>query len=133
MIMKGSARFLMGLLVFAFMSAGVASFPAMGQEKEKAAKAEKGKVISTVIVDNDKVRVFENRFRPGDVNTSPPSSMTRVVRALKGGMILWTYADGKTETVEWKTGQVRVLSPGPQYTSTNIGKTEVVLYIVGIK
>lgn len=55
---------------------------------------------------------------------------SRVVRALKGGTVLRTYADGKTEKSEWKTGEVQIQEPGPQYTARNVGKTEVVLYVV---
>ena len=58
---------------------------------------------------------------------------TRVVRVLKGGTVLRTYADGKTEKSEWKTGEVQIQEPGPQYTARNVGKTEVVLYVVRLK
>lgn len=52
---------------------------------------------------------------------------------LKGGTVLRTYADGKTEKSEWKTGEVQIQEPGPQYTARNVGKTEVVLYVVRLK
>lgn len=133
MIMKGSVRFFMGLLVLAFMSAGVTSIPAMGQEKAKAAKAEKGKPVLTVLAENDKVRVWELLYKPGDENTAPPASSTRVIRVLKGGTQTWTYADGKTEKNVYKTGEVRVLGPGPQFTSKNVGKSEILLYVVMVK
>lgn len=130
-IHKQSARIFMGSLVAAFLLAGVAGIPAIAQEKAKAAKAEKGKPIVTVRAENDKVRAWETRYRPGDENASHPS--TRVVRVLKGGTLLWTYADGKTETKEWKTGDVMLLGPEPQYRAKNVGKSDVLIYVVMLK
>jgi hypothetical protein len=132
-IYKQSARIFVGSLVAAFLLAGVAAIPAMAQEKAKEEKAEKGKSITTVLAENDKVRVWETRYKPGDQNTAPPSSATRVIRVQKGGTLLWTYADGKTEKKEWKTGQVIIPTPGPQFTSKNVGRSEIVLYVVMVK
>ncbi len=123
----------MGLLAAAFMLAGVTANPAMAQEKAKAAKAEKGKATITVLAENDKVRAQEVKQKPGDENATVATSSTRVVRALKGGTLLRTYADGKTETIEWKTGEVKLLGPSPQYRSKNVGKSEIVLYVVIVK
>jgi predicted regulator of Ras-like GTPase activity (Roadblock/LC7/MglB family) len=80
------------------------------------------------------VRVFETTFAPGAVNTAVPSSATRVVRALSGGTIERTYADGKKEKVVYKTGEVRINNPSTvSYTAKNIGKTEIKLYVVHLK
>jgi hypothetical protein len=128
--MKISARLFMGLLILA-LSAGTTANTAMAQEK--AAKAEKGKAVTTVLAENDKVRVWETHYKPGDLNSAPPSSATRVLRVLQGGTLLWTYADGKTEKVMWKTGEVKMLMPGPQFTSKNVGKSDVVVYVVMLK
>ena len=127
-----SARLSIGSLIAAFLLAGTLGTPAIAQEKAKQA-GEKGKSVTTVLAENDKVRVWETRYKPGDLNTAPPSSATRVIRVLKGGTLLWTYADGKTEKTEWKTGRVIIREPGPQFTSKNIGKSEVVLYVVMVK
>src|SRR5947209_2440809 len=98
----------------------------MAQEKakaEKAEKAEKGKAVLKVLAENDKVRVFEVAFKPGDENKAVPSSSFRVVRALKGGTLMRTYADGKTQKVEWKTGEARINEPDKvAYTVKNVGK-----------
>ncbi len=126
----------MGLLVAAFMVAGLAAQPGMAQEKAKAAKAakaEKGKATLKQLLDNDKVRVFEVTYKPGDENVSSPSSSFRVVRALKGGTLQRTFADGKIDKSEWKTGEVRIPAPSGQYTAKNVGKTDVVLYVVLLK
>ena len=136
--MKHLIRSYVGLLVAAFVVAGFAAQPAMAQEKAKAAKAapaakaEKGKATVKVLFENDKVRAVEVTFKPGDegANVARPF---HVVRALKGGTIQRTYADGKTAKSEWKTGEVRGVGPDPVYTPKNVGKTDVVLYAVFLK
>jgi len=104
----------------------------------KDAKVEKGKSTSTMKlhVDNAKVRVFERTYKPGDTNQEVPSANYRVIRTLKGGTLERTYSDGKKEKSELKEGQVRYLEPtkgGATYTTKNIGKTEIVNYVVVIK
>jgi len=123
-------RFLVGSLTAALMLAALSGIPAMAQEK---AKAEKGKSVTKVLAENDKVRVWETHYKPGDLNTAPPSSATRVIRVLKGGTLLWTYADGKTEKKVWKTGEVIIPTPSPQFTSKNVGKSDILLYVVMVK
>lgn len=93
---------------------------------------EKDKATRSVVAENDKLQVFEIRQKPGETNT-PNTSAHRVIRALKGGQLLRTYADGRTEKTEWKTGEVQLQEPGPQYSVKNIGKTEIVLYVVRLK
>lgn len=94
--------------------------------------AEAGHASRTVLAEDDKVQVSEVRQKPGEVNT-PTTTSTRVIRALRGGTLLRTYADGKTEKYDWKTGEVQIQTPGPEYTIKNVGKTEVVLYVVRLK
>lgn len=139
--MKMSARFFVRLLVPAAMFAIVAS-PALAQDRAKDAKAAptekatKGERSVKTLVDNDKVRVQEVRYKPGDVNKTVPRT-ARVVRALTNGTLMRTYADGKTEKIEWKSGQVRfeeaLTGSSPQYTTKNIGKGDLVLYVVILK
>lgn len=120
----------------------VMAAPAVAQDKAKdakaapAAKAEKGKSTVKVHMDNAKVRVFERTYKPGDTNEEVPSASYRVNRTLKGGTLERTYSDGKKEKIELKDGQVRYLEPtkgGAKYTVKNIGKTEVVNYVVVLK
>ena len=124
---------LAGLLVPAFIVAGVIATPAIAQDKGMVGKAEKGKVSVKVLAQNDKVVAQEVRFKPGDQNTSIATTSYRVVRALKGGTIMRTYADGKTEKKEWKTGEVGISAPSGAYTAKNVGKSEIVLYVVVLK
>ena len=132
--MKHLIRLFVSMLVPALILAFATAAPAMKHEdKAMAAKAEKGTAKITVLAENDKVRVFEVLFKPGDENTRIQSSSHRVVRPLKGGTIMRTYADGKTEKVEWKTGEVGIIGPTGPYTAKNVGKTDVHLYIVQLK
>jgi hypothetical protein len=85
------------------------------------------------ITENDKVKVYEATYKPGAENKSIASSTMRVVRAIRGGQLQRTYADGKTEAVQYKPGQVRIQQPGPAYTTKNVGKSTMVLYVVQLK
>jgi len=127
--MKHLIRLFVSLLVPAFMLIGAAANPAMAQDKAKAAKAEKGKTTITVLAENDKVRVYEARFKPGDESASIARPF-RAIRALKGGTIMRTYPDGKTEKVVYKAGDVKLVGPDPVFKGKNVGKTEIVLYVV---
>jgi len=137
--MKKLIRLFVSLLVPAFVLAGVAANSAMAQDKAKdakaapAAKAEKGKAVQKVFSEDDRVRVTETTFKPRDVGPNVMRGF-RVTRALKGGMTERTWADGKKEKVEWKTGEVRVQGPDKQaFQNKNVGKTDIVFYTVNIK
>jgi hypothetical protein len=125
-------------LATAFLAAPVAAQdkakPAAKAEEKKAAPAKAGEKkelpagTTKVLLDNEKFRVTEVRFKPGE-GGPPRERQPRVVRALSDGTMERTYTDGKTEKVEWKTGQVRYL-PKDNFGNRNIGKTDVVLYVV---
>jgi hypothetical protein len=51
----------------------------------------------------------------------------RVARALKDGTLIRIYADGKKETIEWKTGDVKYFEPSDPFKLRNDGKAEVVV------
>jgi hypothetical protein len=76
--MKGAIGLVIGLLVPALlaMSGSVAA-----QEKGVAAK-----VMTTKVLENDRVLVIENRFAPGAENANVPRN-ARVVRALTSGTL----------------------------------------------
>jgi hypothetical protein len=127
--MSKSSGVLARLLIPAFFLTGAIAQPAVAQEK----KAEKAPVrAQKILVDNDRVRVVESVWKPGEVNPLVPRGY-RVTRVLKGSTtILRTHADGKTETIEWKEGGVYV-SPADNASSKNVGKSEVVSYTVTLK
>jgi hypothetical protein len=126
--MKKLIRFVVGIVVPAFIMAGGMANSAVAQDK-----AAKASVKPTVLLENAKVRVYEVTYKPGDENTGVVSTATRIIRPLKGGTLQLTYADGKKETVVRKAGEPYMLEPGPAYTTKNIGKTVVQLYIVQLK
>ena len=127
--MKRLVSFFATLVVPAFLLAGIGAHQAIAQEKAKAAPP---KQETKVLVENDKVRVVENRWVPG-AESDNVARANRVVRALKGGTLQRIYPDGKKETAPWKTGEVKYVEKTPPYIVKNIGKSEVVLYVVNLK
>jgi hypothetical protein len=134
--MKHMIRLFVSLLVPAFMLAGVAASPAMAQDKAKDAKAamaEKGKAVIKVLHEDDRVRVTEATFKPGDIGPNIVRGF-RVTRPLKNGTLERTYADGKKEKVERKAGEVIVAGPDKQaFVTKNVGKSAYSSYTVTVK
>jgi len=133
--MNKSARFLVGLLAIAFTVAGVTASPAMAQDKakdRKAARVEQERVPTKVLFDNDKVRVQEVTFKPGDQGPNIPRPF-RILRVLKGGTIQRTFPDGKTDNVVYKTGEVIVYDADKPFVPKNVGKSDIVFYVVALK
>jgi len=129
--MSKPAGVLAALLIPAFLLAGALAEPAMAQDKKADKKMEKsaaGKATVKQITSDDKASAYEVTYKPGDERSISPGH--RVVRALQGGTLERTHADGKKEKVEYKTGQVRINKPTQGYTTRNIGKAEVQLYVV---
>ena len=130
--MKLLSSLFVSVLVSAFMLVGVATNPALAQDKAKA-KEVKATNTTKVLHEDDRVRVVENTTKPGE-NGANVVRGVRVVRILQGGTQERTYADGKKEKIERKAGEVIVAGPDKQaYWAKNIGKTTVVTYVVQIK
>jgi quercetin dioxygenase-like cupin family protein len=114
--------------VAALVFSGLMAGGALAQDKKAGAP----KATIKVLKENAKVAATETTYAPGaESNTS--RAETRVVRALSGGTLQRTYADGKKENIVYKTGDVRINEPGPAFTTKNVGKTEVKLYVVRVK
>jgi hypothetical protein len=124
--MRTPAAALLGLLIPAFLAAGIAVNSAIAQDKAPSVKMK-------VLIDDDKVKVYEATYAPGAENKGVASSSMRIVRAMTSGTLELTYADGKKEKRPWKAGQVREVKPGPAYTTKNISKSELKLYVVQLK
>jgi len=124
--MSKSAGALAGLLIPAIFVATAVAVPAMAQEKKAAQRTQKA------FIDNDKVRVTDTTFKPGQVSPSIERPY-RITRVVKGGTTVRTYADGTTRTVEFKTGDVFAAGPDKPYSSKNTGKSDIVLYSVNLK
>lgn len=95
-------------------------------------QAVKGKAVLKVLVDNDETQVYEVTFKPGDEGENVERPY-RVIKALSGGILERSYADGKTEKSEWKTGEVRAVAANTAYTPKNAGKTILILFVVTFK
>lgn len=105
----------------------LAVWPATAQDK--AVQPSTGKTDSKVILENDKVRVLETTWKPGDESTSRAYG-ARVVRALKGGTLTRIYPDGKREASSFKDGEVRWIDATPPYAIKNETNAAITLYSV---
>src|SRR5713226_860664 len=104
--------------------------PAPAEEKAKAAPAQQAKKEwpkpgpnAKVLLENEKVRVLETRYKPGEKNAMQKRG-ARVVYVLKGGPTKIYYADGKTEKSERKPGTATYYPGGDTKSTENVGKTE---------
>jgi hypothetical protein len=112
----------------AFLLAGALINPAMAQDKAAGPAP-----VTKTILENDKVKVYENIYKPGDVNTAIPASAIRIVHTINGGRLMRNYADGTTKAVELKTGATQYIEAGQAYTAKNVGKSTIRTYIVQLK
>jgi hypothetical protein len=123
---KAKAALATLLLPAVFFAVELAA-PAMAQDKKADKKqAERGQ---KVLIDNDKIRVTESVWKPGEANAMTDRGY-RVTRVLRGSTTMErTYADGKKEKLEFKAGDT--FASGPDKVSQkNVGKGEVVTYTV---
>jgi len=137
--MKRFIRLLVSVVVPAFVLVGVGANPAMAQEKAKAEAKEKAKAAAgnyqlKKLFENDKVVATENLFKPGGESENRVRNYFRVVRVLRGGTTERTWADGKKEVRHPKAGDVYAEGPDTMaFKTKNIGKTDVVIYVVRLK
>lgn len=85
-----------------------------------------------VIFDDDKVRVRELRFKPGDMGPDIVRPF-RVIRVLEGGTMRRTYRDGRRDDVQYKAGQTKVYEREGPFAIQNVGPTDIVLFVVSLK
>ena len=106
-----------------------AAGPSHAQDKAKE-KAPERTAITKMLLDNDKVRVAESTFRPGDVSRA--DRRARVNYVVKGGTLERTSKDGKKTVVERKAGTSVWLEADSDVVK-NIGKTTFVVVSVQLK
>jgi hypothetical protein len=134
------------IYALAMVSAVVLAAPALAQDKKgsappaatpkaadsKAAKVpEKGGEERKVILENEKVLVTENRYKPGAASAMRERGV-RVSRSLTDGTIERTSKDGKKEVLNLKAGEVRYQAK-ETFSQKNIGKSDYVVYTVTLK
>lgn len=128
--MNKSARFISGLLTATLMLA--ASTVNQALAVEPGAKSRPTGTPTKVLFENDKVRVQEVTFRPGDQGPNVPRPF-RIIRVLEGGTIQRTYPDGKNENVDYRPGEVKVYKADKPFVPKNVGKSTIVFYVVALK
>ena len=117
-------------LMLVFTTKAVMAQEKAKAEKAKAAPAQQAKKEwpkpgpnAKVLLENEKVRVLETRYKPGEKNPMVKRG-ARVVYVLKGGPTKIYYADGKTEMDERKTGTATYYLGGDTKSTETLGKTE---------
>ena len=108
------------IMMFAFTTGAV-----MAQEKAKAEKQEwpKPGPNAKVLLENDKVRVQEITYKPGEKSEMRKRGGTRINYVLEGGPTKIYYPDGKTEKGERKKGTATYLTGDVTASTENVGKT----------
>ncbi len=128
--MKPSSLLNAMLLTAGLLTPGLFADIAMAQERPQASKPG---FSTTVLLDNEKVRVFEATWKPASESPSakrPP----RVVRVTTGGTLSYIYADGRIERITKKTGEVYFVEADPvAFSVKNESEAEVVLMNIVLK
>ena len=88
------------------------------------------KNVYKFVMENDRVRVLEVKFKPGDkaVMHHHPD---HVIYVLKGGQVKIKFL-GKIDVLDLKTGQV-VFLKAQSHEAKNIGKTDLHILVVELK
>ena len=119
--------------VFAVSSAGAFAAAHMkAADDKKMDKAAARMAATKELKNDDKVRVLDVTFKPGDEAPSV-ARPARVIIYVKGGTLQRTYPDGKKESTTYKDGEVQYFGATPPYAVKNVGKTTVHLYSVAVK
>lgn len=86
--------------------------------------------VTKVLLENDKVRVAESTFKPGDVSRADRKARANYI--VKGGTLERTTKDGKKTVVERKAGTSVWLEADSEVVR-NIGKTTFVVVTMSPK
>jgi hypothetical protein len=88
--------------------------------------------MTKVLAENDKVQVIDNVAPPGAISPMI-SRLGLVAYYVKGGTSERTYADGKKEVIERKTGETFIVTEQRPYSLKNVGKTTMHVITVRLK
>jgi beta-alanine degradation protein BauB len=86
--------------------------------------------ISNVLIENDRVRVLETVFKPGDA-AKMHHHPDHVVYILKGGRLRLT-SDGKTDDLDLKAGAAQFFA-ATDHEAANIGNSVIDMIVVELK
>ena len=87
--------------------------------------------VYKLIMENDRVRVFNVRFKPGEkaaMHTHPD----HIVYTLNDGKLRLTPLKGKTQEMDLKAGQT-IWMNATSHTAENLGKTDLHFLAVELK
>ena len=87
--------------------------------------------VSTLIMENDRVRVLDVWFKPGEkaaMHTHPD----HVMYIFNNGKLKLTPPKGKTQELDLKAGQT-IWMDATSHVAENLGKTDVHLLVVELK
>jgi beta-alanine degradation protein BauB len=87
--------------------------------------------VYTKVMENDRVRVFDVGFKPGQ-KTVMHGHPDHVVYVLSDFTLHLTAPDGTSQVVPLKTGQTIFMEAGP-HAAQNIGKTEGHALVIELK
>ncbi len=111
------------------MTGGVGTMLWLGTKTSAAQKNS-----SKIILENDKVRVKEAIFVPGDKKPGMHThEYPHVGVAIDGGTLKFNYPDGKTETLELKPGGAGYRDANVTHEAINVGSKSVRVIEVEIK
>lgn len=89
---------------------------------------------SKVILENDKVRVKEAIFMPGEKHPGMHThEYAHVGVVIDGGTLLFNYPDGKTETLDLKRGGAGFRGPNVTHEAVNMSKSPIRVIEVEVK
>ena len=88
---------------------------------------------SKIVLENDKVRVKEAIFMPGEKPGMHTHQFAHVGVVIDGGTLKFNYPDGKTETLELKRGGAGYREANVIHEAVNMGKTPVRVIEVEVK
>jgi len=88
---------------------------------------------SQIVFENDRVRVRDNIFQPGVKPGMHTHTLPHVGVVIEGGTLKFNYPDGKTETLELKSGSVGWRDANTTHEAINPGAKPVRVIEVELK
>jgi beta-alanine degradation protein BauB len=87
--------------------------------------------VSKLIMENDSVRVFDVRFKPGE-KAAMHSHPDHLMYIFNDGKIKLMHSTGKPQIVDLKAGQA-IWMDATSHAAENLGKTDVHMLVVELK
>lgn len=110
----------------------LASVPVRAEESAMPGPQEGAPNIYKQLFDNEKVRISEIKFNPGDKAPMHKHSYPHAVYILEGGTLAITKDDGTSQTLTAKPGEVLWLEP-ETHEAVNTGETVLRATVTEIK